>query len=158
MTHTSIILTISSLLFLIGIVILIHRQHLKNSIIEKDELDDAIKDPSRRPLVKEVILMNPNDTPDLLRVNGGIMGKKMSGAFARANAPTGAYASYNCFSILFCPVFPMGCYLINEGLKDISCYGALQSEKEELQYVLMKGWGILFIVIAILVACFGLMA
>ena len=159
MSGKAIIVIISLSLIIIGIIILALREKIKGRLVQRDDVGySSESNPEIAEKIKDIIVMNPKDYPDLLRVNGGIIGMKMAGGFARKEAPAGAYASYNCFHILFCPVFPLGCYLIHDSMKGISCYGELKTEKDELLYVLTKGWGIFLIIAGALVMLIGLNA
>lgn len=149
---------IASVLTLLGIILIVYREGLRKAIVLKDDIGAEKKDSEYGGRLKEIIIMDPKDYPHLLRVNGGIVGEKMSGRFARKDAPVLYYASYNCFSILYCPIIPLGCYLIHENMKGVSCYGKLKTEKDELLFVLAKGWGILLIIVGIVLLIFGLSA
>ena len=160
MTHDSIIILISSILIVIGTILLILRERRRKSVVLRDVSSTNPNISSEQEnLVKEIIIMDPSGSPDLLRVNGGIIGMKMSGAFERKDAPSSSYASYNCFHILFCPIFPLGCYMIDEitgNINSIHCYAELRIEKDELLFILAKGWGIFLIIVGIFVAIVGL--
>lgn len=157
MTHSSIILLISSVLALIGIILLMSRGKMKKGLVIYEDAQDS-NEKQEQGEAKDLIIMDPKNYPELLKVNMGIIGMKMSGSFARKNAPPTFYASYNCFHVLFCPVFPLGCFLIQKGGfgQDLSSLGELKTEKDELLFVLSKGWGVLLIIVAILILFFGL--
>lgn len=117
-------------------------------------IDRSDKERPTRPIK----MKDRKNIPYLEKVNGGIVGQKMFGMFPRQSGEHQSfYASYNCFYILFCAIFPLGCFLVDTtgdmgDMKGrIHTYGEIESEKDELFIVLSKGWGILLMIVGVII-------
>ena len=146
-----VIALIGIILIFAGAIILAIRSSYTDKLNLYDHVDSTNTEESDGRLqtfVKPVKVKYVKSFPSLERINGGIVGRKMFGSFARKNGPISSRASYNCFYILYCAVFSLGCFLLGTGPDGdmqgkVLSYGELEMEKDELLYVLSKGWSIL---------------